>query len=142
MYKKERLRSDTQQRLLSAAIDARKQAYAPYSGFEVGAAVLTESGEVYTGCNIENASYSATICAERVAVTKAICAGHRSITALALVADYPEPLSPCGICRQVLVEFGPEAEVIMANTKGKVRTTNMNELLPHAFVLAVSKRDK
>lgn len=136
MEKNEKL-VDPAQALLNAALEAREQAHAPYSNFAVGAAVLTASGEVFTGCNIENASYGATVCAERVAVFKAISAGHKSIKALAVVADLPEPIAPCGICRQVMAEFGQDAIVVMANTKRQIRTADMRELLPTAFVLPV-----
>lgn len=133
------------QKLLDAALEARKHAYAPYSNFTVGASVLTENGEVFTGCNIENVSYGATVCAERVAIFKAISAGHKSIKALAVVADHPEPISPCGICRQAMSEFGSDADVLMANTKGHTRTTNMKELLPITFELLkreITKREQ
>lgn len=133
------LSETTKRQLLSAALEARERGYAPYSSFKVGAAVLTEKGEIFTGCNIENASYSATVCAERVAVFKALSAGHNSIKAIAVVADYPEPVSPCGICRQVIAEFGPNVDVLMANTKGETRTANMKQLLPSTFKLPGSK---
>ena len=135
---RKQLSPDSAKALLDAARKARKEAYAPYSKFAVGAAVLTENGEVFTGCNIENASYGATICAERVAIFKAISAGHKLIKSLAVVADHPEPIAPCGICRQVMSEFGPDADVFMANTKGHTRTANMKELLPIAFELQKS----
>lgn len=121
--------------LSDAALQARKDAYTPYSKFAVGAAVLTESGEIFSGCNIENASYGATICAERVAIFKAISAGHRTIKALAVVANHSEPIPPCGICRQVMSEFGPDADVLMINTKGLTRIESMKELLPIIFKL-------
>jgi len=121
--------------LLTAALQAREKAYAPYSNFPVGAALLTEDGQIFTGCNIENASYAATVCAERVAVFKAVSAGQKSIKVLCIVADLPQPIPPCGICRQVISEFGPNAEVVMANTKNQLQTTTMKELLPFAFEL-------
>ena len=127
------LTPDTAQALLTAALRAREKAHAPYSNFAVGAAVLTEDGEVFTGCNVENASYGATVCAERVAIFKAVSAGHKSIKALCVVADLPQPVSPCGICRQVIAEFGRNAEVVMANTKDQIQTANMKELLPLGF---------
>lgn len=128
------LDADLRERLLSEARKAREQAYAPYSGnFRVGAAVLTESGEIFSGCNVENASFGATVCAERVAVFKAVAAGHRRIEAVAVIAEMPEPVPPCGICRQVIVEFGSDAEVIMGNTAGDRRISNMRELLPSVF---------
>ena len=120
--------------LLDEARNAREQAYAPYSGnFKVGAAVLTEEGAIFSGCNVENASFGATICAERVAVFKAIAAGHRRIAAVAIIAEAPDPIAPCGMCRQVIVEFGPDAEVLMANMAGDRRTSSMRELLPNVF---------
>jgi cytidine deaminase len=123
------------QQLLDQARLAREAAYAPYSRFTVGAAVLTAAGEIFSGANIENASLGATICAERVAIFAAVAAGCRDLTALAVIADTPEPVAPCGLCRQVLAEFSPDCQVIMANTKGRVRLTNLKELLPLAFRL-------
>jgi cytidine deaminase len=123
------------QRLLEAARSARERAYAPYSGFPVGAAVLTEAGDIFAGGNVENASLGATICAERVAIFTAAAAGQRRFTALAVVADAPEPLAPCGLCRQVLAEFSPDCVVILATLGGRRRRTNLQELLPLAFRL-------
>ncbi|MBI3285532.1 MAG: cytidine deaminase [Burkholderiales bacterium] len=128
------LDSDLKGKLLSEARKAREQAYAPYSGnFKVGAAVLTENGEIFSGCNVENASFGATICAERVAVFKAVAAGYRRIRAVAVIAETPEPVPPCGMCRQVIAEFGGDADVLMANTAGNFRISNMRELLPGVF---------
>jgi cytidine deaminase len=128
------LDNSLQKKLISEAGKARELAYADYSGnFKVGAAALTEEGEIFTGCNIENASFGATICAERVAVFKAVASGHRSIRAVAVIADTPDPISPCGICRQVIAEFGADAEILMANTAGDTRVSGMQELLPAAF---------
>lgn len=118
--------------LLQAACKAREAAYAPYSHFAVGAAVLAGSGRIYSGCNIENASYGLTICAERVAIFQAIAAGEKSITALAVVADAALPVAPCGACRQVMAEFGVDT-VVMATTRGESRTLKLNDLLPQAF---------
>jgi len=118
-------------RLLQAAKEARKNAYARYSGLKVGAAVLTEDGQIYTGCNVENVSYGATMCAERVAVFKAISEGHDKIIVLAVIADSPNPISPCGMCLQVLNEFGRNATVLMANTTGDMRLSSVEELLPN-----------
>jgi cytidine deaminase len=117
--------------LVRAAAEARLRAYAPYSGFQVGAAVLA-GGEVYAGCNVENASYGLTICAERAAVFAAIGAGKRTIDAIAVVSDSATPTAPCGACRQVLHEFGPGMQVIMAGGGGTV-TRPLRELLPLAF---------
>jgi cytidine deaminase len=121
------------QRLLAAAREARTHAYVPYSRFAVGAALLTESGETFTGCNVENASYSLTLCAERVAVGKAISAGHRVIRAIAVVGPEDDiPCSPCGSCRQVLHEFGPEM-VVVTGSAAAPEVSRMSELLPAAF---------
>ncbi len=116
--------------LIKAAEQAREQAYAPYSNYTVGAALLTKDGEVFTGANVENASFGATICAERVALAKAVCAGKRKFTALAV---FTENLgTPCGICRQSLSEFG-DLWVIMAAPDGRTKSTTLSKLLPDAF---------
>jgi len=119
--------------LISLAKSAKKRAYAPYSGFRVGAALLTREGRVYTGCNIELSSYSLTICAERVALFKAISEGEREFEAMAVVSDSEEPCPPCGACRQVMWEFSGDMKVILANPKGEYRTTSVRDLLPEAF---------
>lgn len=119
--------------LLQAAKEAQKRAYVPYSRFAVGAALLTASGKVFTGCNVENASYGLTICAERVAVGCAVAAGERDFVAMAIVAPSPGPVSPCGACRQVLVEFNPKMRLILANLQGEVLETTAGDLLPGAF---------
>ncbi len=119
--------------LVSAAKKAKERAYAPYSKFKVGAALLAKSGKVYTGCNVENASYGLTCCAERNAVFEAVGRGERNFVAIAIVSDSPEPTAPCGACRQVLNEFAPEMEVIMAGAKGQVKTRKLKELLPDSF---------
>jgi cytidine deaminase len=111
---------------------AREKAYAPYSRFAVGAAVRGASGRIYSGCNIENASYGLTICAERVAIFKAVSEGEKRLAALAVAADTAAPASPCGACRQVMAEFGINT-VVMCNTKGERLTVTLAELLPHAF---------
>jgi cytidine deaminase len=129
------------QRLLDQARRARERAYAPYSNFRVGAAVLTATGEIFSGCNLENASYGATVCAERVAIFAAVAAGCRDLTALAVIADTPEPVAPCGLCLQVLAEFNPDCPVIMATTAGVWRLTNLKELLPLSFRLPLRERD-
>ncbi|MEN6413330.1 MAG: cytidine deaminase [Veillonellales bacterium] len=118
--------------LVNAARQARGKAYAPYSGFKVGAAVLTASGRIYSGCNIENASYGLTICAERTAIFKAVSEGEDKLLALAVVGDTPGPTSPCGACLQVMAEFGI-ATVIMSNLKGKPLIVSLTELLPYSF---------
>lgn len=119
--------------LIERALAARRHAYAPYSGFAVGAALLAADGRVFTGCNVENASFGLTCCAERVAVFAAVSAGVRAFHALAVVADTPRPVSPCGACRQVLCEFGAGSRVILANLKGDIRVTTPEELLPDRF---------
>lgn len=119
--------------LVQAARAARERAYAPYSRFAVGAAVLTASGQVFVGCNVENAAYSMCICAERTAIASAVAAGQRDIVALAVIADTARPASPCGACRQVMVEINPAMRVIMANMRGEVQETTAQELLPGAF---------
>jgi cytidine deaminase len=119
--------------LLSAAREAMKTAYVPYSHFPVGAAILTEDGTLYTGCNIENASFGLTNCGERTAIFKAVSEGHRRVIAIAVAGDTDGPVSPCGACRQVMSEFGPDARVLLTNLKGDVQVTSVRELLPGAF---------
>lgn len=120
--------------LIERARLALNNAYAPYSKFRVGAAVLTKGGRVYTGANVENASYGLTICAERVAVVKAVTEGDRDIVAVAVVAEADEPVPPCGACRQVIAEFNPDALIIMATADGReVKTASMRDLLPSPF---------
>jgi cytidine deaminase len=104
----------------------------PYSNFAVGAALLTRSGKVFTGCNVENLSYRLTICAEEAAAAAAIAAGERDFVAIAIVADSTEPAMPCGACRQVLAEFNPDLEVIMSTPAGRSETARLSELLPRA----------
>jgi cytidine deaminase len=123
-------------RLVTAARAVREHAYAPYSGFRVGAALETANGSVYVGANVENASYGATICAERAAVFGMIAAGERNITRIAVYAEGPELAMPCGMCRQVLVEHGREAVVVVAGPGG-ARTTTLSKLLPEPFVFEV-----
>ncbi|MVO99933.1 cytidine deaminase [Paenibacillus lutrae] len=119
--------------LIQEAIEARKQAYVPYSGFQVGAAVRT-GGKIYRGCNIENASYGLTNCAERTAIFKAVSEGDRKIEAIAVVADTEGPVSPCGACRQVLSEFCDSDTVIyLTNLHGHTEEWTMERLLPGAF---------
>jgi len=120
-------------KLLKAASDARREAYAPYSGFRVGSAVLCEDGKVFSGVNVESAVYGLSICAERVAIAKAVSEGYRRFDALAVIADGPTPCPPCGACRQFLAEFGSEIVVIMANTSGETKKARIKELLPTAF---------
>lgn len=120
--------------LLEAALAARERAYAPYSKFLVGAAVRAESGKIYTGCNIENASYGLTVCAERNALFNAVGEGERNFTALCVVGDTEEPISPCGACRQVMAEFKVPC-IILANLQGDVKEYTLEELLPYGFTL-------
>jgi cytidine deaminase len=117
--------------LIQVALDARTRAYAPYSGYAVGAAVLTAGGEAVPGCNVENAAYPSTICAERVALTAAIAQGARRFTALAVVTRNGG--SPCGACRQVMLELGPDMLVYIADENGAYRTTTVRDLLPDGF---------
>jgi len=124
--------SEGAERLVTAARRARERAVAPYSNFSVGAAVMCADGRVFEGCNIENAAYGLTICAERVAMFSAIAAGCRQIDAIAIVGPGAEPLSPCGSCRQVMLELAPGAEVIMAGEDSR-RTRTVRDLLPDAF---------
>lgn len=119
--------------LILAAQKAKARAYAPYSKFKVGAALLANSGKVYLGCNVENASYGLTCCAERNALFAAVGRGERDFSAIAIASDSPEPTAPCGACRQVLHEFAPGMEVIMAGSRGKAKTRKLTELLPDSF---------
>ena len=111
----------------------RERAYAPFSKFKVGAAVLTKGGKIYIGCNIESASYGLTVCAERVAIWKAVSEGERDFTDVAVVADTEELTPPCGVCRQIIWEFCGDIPVTFANLKGKQETVQMKEILPRAF---------
>jgi cytidine deaminase len=119
--------------LIAAAIQARERAYVPYSGYKVGAALLCKSEKIYTGCNVENASYGASICAERTAAVKAVSEGEQEFVAMAVVADGPVPGSPCGICRQFLYEFNPKLDLILADLRGNIIETTLERYLPEAF---------
>ncbi len=119
--------------LVKKAIEARKNAYAPYSGFYVGAALLTLTGKVYTGCNVENASYGLTICAEQAAVAKAVSEGERGFSKIAVVGECDDYCIPCGGCLQVLAEFSPRMKVIAANTHAKFKVMELNKLIPIVF---------
>jgi cytidine deaminase len=124
--------SDEQRnRLVLAAIAARDQAYAPYSGYRVGSAVLAEDGMIVTGCNVENASYGATICAERVALTRAVAEGRSRFLAMAVATE--DGGSPCGVCRQVMIELGPEMAVFITDMANSLRSTTARALLPDSF---------
>lgn len=119
--------------LVAAARRVRRFAVAPYSGFKVGAALETADGQVITGCNIENATYGLTICAERVAMFTALAAGHRRFRRVAVVADTGDPTPPCGACRQILWEFGGDLEVILANRRRETGRHRLSDLLPLPF---------
>jgi len=123
-------------RLIETARDVLARAYAPYSGIKVGAAVLTAKGQVFSGGNVENASYGLTLCAERAAIAQAVAAEgpEMQIRAIAVVSDRPGPFAPCGACRQVIIEFGPEALVIFPGEE-EMMAVPISELLPHAFRL-------
>jgi cytidine deaminase len=118
--------------LIAAATEARERAYAPYSRFAVGAAVLA-GGRIFSGCNVENASYGLAMCAERAAIFTAVAAGEQRIDAVAIVTGADGPTPPCGACRQVLREFGPDATVISATTAGKRTQHTLSQLLPDSF---------
>ncbi len=120
----------TDKKLVDAAIQARRNAYAPYSKFAVGAALLTKSGEIFSGCNVENVSLGLTICAERAAVAAAVAHGQREFVAVAIVTESKEPAAPCGACRQVLAEFNPAMKVISSTVGGREETSTLADLLP------------
>ncbi len=122
-------------KLIDKAIISMDKAYAPYSHFKVGAAVLTASGKIYTGSNIENSSYGASVCAERVAIFKAVADGEMEIIEIAVATETEEPSSPCGICRQVMAEFARNAKIYLVNRKRRVIETSFKELLPLAFTI-------
>lgn len=121
--------------LIKLAQEAAKKAYAPYSGFNVGAALLCKSGNVYTGCNVENTSYGASNCAERTAVFKAVSEGERDFVKIAIVSEKGGLTFPCGICRQVLSEFMPNGRIVLYSDEQGIKEFALNELLPYAFKL-------
>jgi cytidine deaminase len=121
--------------LRALALEAMESAYAPYSSFQVGAALETEDGRRFTGCNIENASFPVTICAERVALGAAVAQGARRFRRIAVAANGPEPASPCGMCRQALAEFGLDLEIIGVTPDGTETRWTLEELLPASFRL-------
>lgn len=123
----------TDKKLIEAARDVRENAYAPFSEFKVGSAIETDDGEIVSGCNVESASYGLTVCAERVAIWKAISQGKRKIVKVAVVADTEDLTPPCGVCRQIIWEFGGDIPVVFANLNGKIETVQMRDLLPRAF---------
>lgn len=118
--------------IIKLALKAKQKAYVPYSNFHVGAAVLMDDGNVYTGCNIEIASYSPTICAERTAIFKAVSEGSREIKTIAIVGD-ADPTFPCGVCRQVIREFGKDSKIIIANSEEDYKEYTVDEILPYSF---------
>ncbi|MCK5763250.1 MAG: cytidine deaminase [Clostridiales bacterium] len=122
---------DINKKLMQEAEKAKGNAYVPYSNFAVGAALITESGDIYTGCNVESASYGATNCAERTAIFKAVSDGHRKIKKIAIVSDLVETY-PCGICRQVIAEFSDDIEIIIGNA-GSYKILTLDDLFPHSF---------
>lgn len=127
--------------LIRCAMDARDVAYAPYSGFHVGAALLCADGSVYTGCNIENAAYGPSNCAERTAIFKAVSEGHLSFIRIAVISDSEDYTAPCGVCRQVMAEFcGSDFEILMCKKDGSCQKALLGELLPHAFSLSQEPR--
>ncbi|NLX76123.1 MAG: cytidine deaminase [Clostridiaceae bacterium] len=120
--------------LVKKAMEARENAYAPYSGFRVGACIQTSDGRIYTGCNVENSSFGAAICAERTAIVKAVSEGSTKISAIAITSDSDRLTYPCGICRQVISEFaGDDIKIICSDKKGQYKIYGMNDILPHAF---------
>lgn len=127
--------------LLAQAREIKQHAYAPYSDFRVGAAVLTDAGEIFRGVNVENAAYGSTLCAERVALTAAVSHGYRDIPAIAIVGDSESPTVPCGACRQVLAEFNPEMRVILGGRTDEIVVFFLSELMPDAFVRGFLDQD-
>jgi cytidine deaminase len=119
--------------LLQHAAKALENSYAPYSRFRVGAALLTEDGQVFTGCNVENASYGLSNCAERTAVFKAVSNGKKSFRAIAIVSDRTNPVYPCGACRQVLREFNPRIKIVLRSRKGRPLVRSLHRILPYSF---------
>ncbi|XP_046562384.1 cytidine deaminase-like [Haliotis rubra] len=130
------------QQLLKTSHEMKKMAYCPYSKFPVGAALLTADGKVFTGCNVENASYGLTICAERTAIVKAVSEGHRKFTAIAIASDMKEMIVPCGLCRQSLVEFGVDWDMYMTKPDMTYKLMKVKELVPLAFVPADLQRER
>lgn len=123
----------TERELVERALEMRRFSYAPYSRFRVGAALECEDGSVYTGCNVENAAYGSSLCAERTALVKAVSEGRRRFVRLAVAGDSADYCWPCGACRQMLREFGADLEVLAANREGAYVSVPLEELLPHSF---------
>jgi cytidine deaminase len=127
------LSEESLQQLMETAKSARRRSIAPFSNFLVGAAVKTAEGKVYTGCNVESASYGLTVCAERVAIWKALSEGERQFVELAIVADTESLTPPCGTCRQIIWEFAKNATIVLGNLRGETQVVSIRELLPRAF---------
>jgi len=127
------LSEESLQQLIETAKSARLRSIAPFSNFLVGAAVKTDAGKVYTGCNVESASYGLTVCAERVAIWKALSEGERQFIELAIVADTESLTPPCGTCRQIIWEFAKNATIVLGNLRGETQIVSIRELLPRAF---------
>ena len=125
--------SNNLEELVEAAKRVRENAFAPYSNFKVGSAVISEDGKIFSGCNVESASFGLTVCAERVAIWKAVSEGETKLAGIAVVADTEELTPPCGVCRQIIWEFCGDVPVILANLKGDVEKILISELLPRAF---------
>lgn len=123
----------TDENLFAAAREALKHSYSPYSNFRVGAALLAKSGKVYTGCNIENSSFSLTVCAERTALFKAISEGETDFSKILIVSDADDFITPCGACRQVISDLAGAVEIILTNARGEMQHKNISDLLPFAF---------
>lgn len=122
------------EKLVLLAVKIKESAYVPYSDFHVGAALIADNGKIYTGCNVENASYGAAICAERTAIVKAISDGAKRVLTIAVASDSKLPTMPCGICRQVLSEFcSPDMPLYLSNRDGEYKTYTFEEILPHSF---------
>lgn len=137
-----KLRLTHKERLLAAARLAMQRAYAPYSGFRVGAALLCTDGSIFAGCNIENASYPVGLCAERAALAAAVSAGKREFAAILIVSDAEQPCPPCGMCRQALVEFAPELIVVLVTRDGAENAYKLHDLIPNAFVANYLQAEK
>lgn len=123
----------TYRALAKRALAARKFSHSPFSHFRVGAAVLSSTGKVFTGCNIENSSYGLTMCAERTALFKGVSEGHKKFKAIAIASDMKNLTPPCGACRQVIIDLAGNIDVILVNSRGTMKVFTMNDLLPHAF---------
>lgn len=130
------------EKLIELAKEAREKAYAVYSNFKVGAALLTAEGQVFTGCNVENSSYGLTVCAERVTVLKAVSAGQTDFSILVVATDSSDPSPPCGACLQTLAEFSPNLAILTVNLEGFEREASLKELLPKAFSLKLRRNKK